>query len=220
MLESGLDAQAVAVPRGHGIGEPGLVSCAVVSRTGDRVLRQAVGHLGGQRERAVSSGQYEQERVRTRAHRARKPTTARVPLLTAYCSLLTAPEDELREQAHPDRRGAPSRSPARPARCRRSRRCRGEPREILRRIRAGTTPPKCCRRAARRLFFTSAMSDLMSSRYSSHSGSRQTRSPARSPAPRTSSTSASSVPITPPAVWPSAMTIAPVSVAMSSTQAG
>ncbi len=69
-------------------------------------------------------------------------------------------------------------------------------------------------------FFTSAMSDLMRSRYSSQSGRGQIRSPALSPACRTSSTSASSLPMTPATVFPSATTMAPVSVAMSITQAG
>src|SRR2546427_133459 len=69
-------------------------------------------------------------------------------------------------------------------------------------------------------FFTSATSDLRRSRYSSHSGSGQQRSPARSPASRTSPRSASSVPMIPIATWPSAMTTAPVRVAASSTAAG
>src|SRR6266566_3557511 len=64
------------------------------------------------------------------------------------------------------------------------------------------------------------MSDLSSSRYSSHRGSGQQRSPARSPASRTSLTSASSFPMAPIATWPRATTTAPVSVAMSSTAAG
>src|SRR5437867_6029585 len=69
-------------------------------------------------------------------------------------------------------------------------------------------------------FFTSATSDLRRSRYSSHSGSGQQRSPARSPASRTSPSSASSVPMMPIAAWPSATTTAPVSVAASSTATG
>src|SRR5216117_3374793 len=63
-------------------------------------------------------------------------------------------------------------------------------------------------------FFTSAMSDLRRSRYSSHSGNGQQRSPARSPASRTSASRASSFPIAPIATWPSATTTAPVSVAV------
>src|ERR1043166_5926476 len=69
-------------------------------------------------------------------------------------------------------------------------------------------------------FFTSAMSDLRRSRYSSHSGKGQARSPARSPASRTSASRGSSLPIAPIATWPSATTTAPVSVAMSITAAG
>src|SRR5438034_309451 len=69
-------------------------------------------------------------------------------------------------------------------------------------------------------FFTSAMSDLRRSRYSSHSGNGQQRSPARSPASRTSASRASSFPIAPIATWPSATTTAPVSVAISMTAAG
>src|SRR2546428_1190977 len=69
-------------------------------------------------------------------------------------------------------------------------------------------------------FFRSAMSDLSSSRYSSHSGKGQQRSPARSPASRTSASRASSFPISPMATWPRATTTAPVSVAMSITAAG
>src|SRR2546426_336635 len=69
-------------------------------------------------------------------------------------------------------------------------------------------------------FFTSAMSDFSSSRYSSHSGNGQQRSPARSPASRTSASSASSFPISPIATCPSATTTAPVSVAASITAAG
>src|SRR6184192_387267 len=69
-------------------------------------------------------------------------------------------------------------------------------------------------------FLTSAMSDLSRSRYSSHSGSGQQRSPARSPASRTSARRASSFPISPIATWPRATTTAPVSVAMSITAAG
>src|SRR5437773_5086368 len=64
------------------------------------------------------------------------------------------------------------------------------------------------------------MSDLRRSRYSSHSGNGQQRSPARSPASRTSASRASSFPIAPIATWPSATTTAPVSVAMSMTAAG
>src|SRR6266699_1617628 len=64
------------------------------------------------------------------------------------------------------------------------------------------------------------MSDLRRSRYSSHSGNGQQRSPARSPASRTSASRASSFPIAPIATWPSATTTAPVSVAMSITAAG
>src|SRR3989454_4001933 len=69
-------------------------------------------------------------------------------------------------------------------------------------------------------FFTSAMSDFRSSRYSSHSGNGQHRSPARSPASRTSASSVSSFPIWPIATCPSATTTAPVSVAASITAAG
>ena len=69
-------------------------------------------------------------------------------------------------------------------------------------------------------FFTSAMSDFRSSRYSSHSGNGQQRSPARSPASRTSASSVSSFPIWPIATCPSATTTAPVSVAASITAAG
>ena len=66
----------------------------------------------------------------------------------------------------------------------------------------------------------SAVSLLSCSRYSSQSGSGQQRSPERVPAARSSSTRASSLPMTAAAWWPRAMTTAPVRVAQSTMAAG
>src|SRR5262249_31284369 len=69
-------------------------------------------------------------------------------------------------------------------------------------------------------FLISATSDLINSLYSSQSGSGHPGSPDRLPASSTSCTNASSVPMTPVAVCPSAMTHAPVRVAASTTADG
>ena len=68
------------------------------------------------------------------------------------------------------------------------------------------------------LFVMSAMSLLISLRYSSVSGIGQRRSPASAPTRRTSSTNDSGLPKRPLKWLPSAMAIAPVSVATSTTR--
>jgi hypothetical protein len=70
------------------------------------------------------------------------------------------------------------------------------------------------------MLLRSAMSLLSPSRYSSCSGRRHIRSPAALAAASTRAHSPSSLAITPETPWPSAITTAPVRVAMSTISSG